>query len=735
VAEELERMKTLLEQKEAELAEEEEKTANMRKIYEDNLLRLATVRGRLEAKKRLNEADVQKMKADVGRHLIKDEDEFIIEGKTKQKLEIKLGEEDNRRESQESIEDNITATKEGKGPEIKCEALKKLERKELAWLESRNTEVVGELQAVEGGGSPGGAARPNPRIVDIGSEDEEGTDDVIKGAKHVAVERHEGAPVTPPASQLCTKSPLQDLTTPPPPRPPHLLPLYGRPSPTTPPLNMFPFHPLLRIPPPLVLPSTSQVVTTMAPLSQEAPCGSLVEVEASQAPPADLLREWVRSCSPNYYRGHFSLTEADLVSVTFKGEWPCHRNYARELSAFLQLHQVTCDANNDLLVTFRNQAELYRACRGCFAASCDTLEKVVQSRRGCSMERVASRWDGSEAYILTLTEETRLERRHFAKWEGAEGGLVVTKRGLLVGSKVLLVTILRDAEVRASYPSIQLHSSMFHFLKDSTKDKGSNKFTDQEEQEKKSREVQEENCLTKDSEKEVVRSVVDDIVKQSLKVVNNEEKQEESELEEKQKEFSEHKKEQKRASEELVSEHNKKQEEVSGHEEKQEGWDKQKDVSKKEGKYKKKQDDVLDYKEKDGQLFAESLVEEILEICIENLFQNEEKEECILALDCTELIMLNVEEMSDKEGKEGGKAEGKRREESAEEVEVLVEPQKVKKVEESEERFQESKAVVEGIVGEVLDNSKVKAAEKPKTKKGKKRDKNNNKKRKSKILL
>jgi len=311
----------------------------------------------------------------------------------------------------------------------------------------------------------------------------------------------------------------------------------------------------------------------------------------------------------------------------------------------------------------------------------------------------------------------------------------VTKRGLLVGSKALLVTILRDAEVRASYPSIQLHSSMFHFLKDSTKDTGSNKFKDQEEQEKKSCEVQEENCLTKDSEKEVVQSVVDGIVKQSLKVVNNEEKQEESELEEKQKEFSKHKKEQKRASEELVSEHNKKQEEVSGHEEKQEGLDKQKDVSKKEGKNKKKQDDVLDYKEKDGQLFAESLVEEILEICLENLFQNEEKEECILALDCTELIMLNVEEMSDKEGKEGGKAEGKRRVESAEEMEVLVEPQKMKKVEESEERFQESKAVVEGIVGEVLDNSKVKAAEKPKTKKGKKRDKNNNKKRKSKILL
>merc|ERR1712129_330939 len=151
-----------------------------------------------------------------------------------------------------------------------------------------------------------------------------------------------------------------------------------------------------------------------------------------------------------------------------------------------------------------------------------------------------------------------------------------------------------------------------------------------------------------------------------------------------------------------------------------------------------KQEKALENEEKENEVLVESLVEDVLDTGLENLFKKEELDD------------LNVEE-NNKVKEEGRKVQAEINVESSEdEVEVLVKPKKGNTgkqaimLEDSEERIQakeESKAVVEKIVDELLDtcvammNEEVEVLKEHKTKKGKKMDKNNNRKKKARFML
>jgi len=872
-AEEFERMKTLLEKKEAELEKEEEKTADMRKIYQDNLQRLARTQGRLESRKEMKEAEVQNEDNIEGIHK-KQEELSKVEGKKEKKgsfvlaIETKTSVKVKEEREKEDIKISKVETKE----EI-CEEVERKEEKATKSTNREEAEKVKELKAVTAAGRSG---RSDPRIVEI-SSDEEGaeaervTEVVVEEASKVVEERREVAAVTPPPSQPATKTLLPDLTIPPPTMAPHLAPLLDRPPPSTSPR----YSPL-----PITSPLTTPSFTTAPPSRSEAAprsptvCSAGQEEAVHGAPPSVLLRASVSSCTPNFFRGRFSLTEADLTSVTFLDEGPAHRNFARKLSSFLQLpesrvHDVVVDNNDHLVVTFRNKAELDRACRGYFAASCDTLEKIVQSRRRCTMERVASRRDGSEAYILTLTTGGRLDRKDldrkdFARWE--KRGLRVSGMGVLVRSKALLVTVLRDAEVRARYPSIQLHSLMFKFqsdeIKDTTQKMPKHEVEEKKEKSSENQKLDEEkrenlvqHCVKENVEKELkevatknevmVRSILDEILELVGGEKDEEQQEEMSEYEENQEGVSQHEEKREEEAEqeekvakqeekaevvdelneeekaevesnheekaevglkheekaakvdELVEEEKKtanlrkiyednlrrlakKQIEMSEHEENQETQeevveqeDKAEEVSKyevkweevaeqeekteeavkheekqeevsdheeilMEVKHERKQEEALENEEKENEVLVESLVEDVLDTGLENLFKKEELDD------------LNVEE-NNKVKEEGRKVQAEINVESSEdEVEVLVKPKKgntgkqAMMLEDSEERIQakeESKAVVEKIVDELLDtcvvmmNEEVEVLKEHKTKKGKKMDKNNNRKKKARFML
>ena len=92
----------------------------------------------------------------------------------------------------------------------------------------------------------------------------------------------------------------------------------------------------------------------------------------------------------NYYKGKMCLMEENLLSLTFLSEGKDHKYFGLMITNFLKsdkVENVIVDANEDMMVTFNNMRDFDKMAHGFLNKSCNSLGKIVNSKRRCIMTR------------------------------------------------------------------------------------------------------------------------------------------------------------------------------------------------------------------------------------------------------------------------------------------------------------------------------------------------------------